>query len=324
MTMPGEAPRVLNVREDARDRVPGSSELCAPLPTWGTLSRRLDVGSLRFRLSGLDGRLAAIMDEGYRGFVSDDSLLPDVDSVPWDDDASCIEVLRSPEARYLYLPREEGRSEEARVGARSVPDGLELWSYFFAARFDREGRRARLLLCDAADLDLSQGIENTLRFFVSAAALASGGFLLHAAGVVRSGRAWAFFGPSGAGKSTTASNAPPDAQLLGDDLLLVEHQGGRWRACGVPFRGTFARGDNAAVGAPLAMALRLVQASENSISQVPRSIQAAEILGEIPFLMDDAALRERSSVLVEKFVREVTVRRLHLARGSGYWSLLEP
>ena len=82
--------------------------------------------------------------------------------------------------------------------------------------------------------------------------------------------------------------------------------------------------DNASVSAPLAMALRLFQTTENRVSQVPRSIQAAEILGEIPFLMDDAALRERSATLVERFVREVPVRRLHLVRGGAYWDLLEP
>ena len=70
-----------------------------------------------------------------------------------------------------------------RVGARTTPEGLELWSYFFATCFDRDARDARLLLCDSTDLDVVQGIENTLRFVVSAAALAAGGFLLHAAGI---------------------------------------------------------------------------------------------------------------------------------------------
>jgi hypothetical protein len=141
---------------------------------------------------------------------------------------------------------------------------------------------------------------------------------------VRGGRAYAFFGPSGAGKSTTASHAPADARLLGDDLILVEPRDGVWHAAGVPFRGTFCRGDNAAISAPLAMALRLFQADRDALSQAPRSVQAAEILGEIPFLMDDAALRDRSAEIVERFVREVPVRRLHLQRSGAYWQVIEP
>lgn len=315
MTTPGEAPRVLNVREDPRDVVPATSDFDAALRPFGALSRLVSVGSLRIAISGLDERLAALIDDGYRGFVSSDTTAP---AAP-----SRIDVARAPQPRYLYLPRAEGRSEEARVGARGTDAGLELWSYFFAARFDRDARAGRLLLCDAADLDVAQGLENTLRFFVSAAALFSGGFLLHSAGVARVDRAWLFFGPSGSGKSTTASHAPADAQLLGDDLVLVEERAGTWRACGVPFRGSFARGDNAAASAPVAMALRLFQSSECRIEQVPRIVQVAELLGEVPFLLDDAVMQERAAVIVERFARAVPVRRLHLRRDGSYWALIE-
>ena len=313
MTTPGEAPRVLNVRDDPRDHVPASADFDATLPAFGDLARLVSVGSLRVTINGLDNHLAALIDDGYRGFVEPVAASPA---------GSRIDVVRAPTPSYLYLPRAEGRSEEARVGARGTEAGLELWSYFFAARFDRDARAGRLLLCDAADLDVSQGIENTLRFFVSAAALASGGFLLHSAGVAREGRAWLFFGPSGSGKSTTASNAPADAQLLGDDLVLIEEHAGTWRACGVPFRGTFARGDNAASTAPVAMAFRLFQSDECRIEQVPRIVQVAELLGEVPFLLDDAVMQERAAGIVERFTRDVPVRRLHLRRDGSYWRVI--
>jgi hypothetical protein len=209
------------------------------------------------------------------------------------------------------------------MAARSDERGLELWSYFFASAFDREGREARLLLCEAQDLDVEQAIENHLRFLVATRALAAGGFVLHSAGIAQEGRAFLFFGPSGAGKSTTAANAPAGSELLGDDLVLVERSSdGTWRACGVPFRGTFSRGANAGSCAPLALACRLFQSDEEKLETVPRSIQVAEVLGEMPFLADDAQLRDHAAERAEQFVREVPVRRLHLRRGASYWRVV--
>ena len=40
---------------------------------------------------------------------------------------------------------------------------------------------------------------------------------------------------------------------------------GAWRACGVPFRGSFARGHNASTCAPVALACRPVQAEANAL-----------------------------------------------------------
>jgi hypothetical protein len=312
------ARRVLNDREDPRDRIPSSAELGAALPPLGALARTIVVGRLRVHMAGLDEPTATLLDDGYRGFA-----VADAGSA-----TTRVDVLRSPEGRWLHLPRDGGAAEEARVNSRSTAEWLELWSYGFAGRFDREARMGRLLLCDGAPNEVAQAVENYLRFCIAAAALAAGGFLLHSAGVARGGRAWLFFGPSGAGKSTTASHAPADAQLLGDDLVLVEPPEGdappSWRACGVPFRGSFARGDNAAACAPIVMACRLVQDGANRLADTSRVVRIGEVLAQVPFLMDDALLRERAAERVEAFVRDVPVRRLHLRRDPSYWSLIEP
>ena len=312
--------RVLNERHDPRDRVPTSAELDAPLERRGRRAVTIHVGSLAIELSGLDAGAADLVESHYDGFVAGSG---DESTLGRGSRRCTIEVVRSTFPHWLYLPRGEGKAEEARVGAAAMGSRFGLWSYFFAGRFDRDGRTGRLLLCDSADLDLGQAIENYLRFLVATAALAEGGFVLHSAAVIRNGRSWLFFGPSGAGKSTTASHAPADSVLLGDDLILVEPRRGGWHACGVPFRGSFRSGRNASASAPIGMACRLVQAESNSLATMPLSVQAAEVLGEVPFLMDDAELRERAATSVEGFVRAVKVRRLGLRRDGSYWSLLD-
>lgn len=314
-----EAPRVLNARQDARDRVPSAEDLSQPLPPFGDQVRCVRAGSLAVELVGLDAALAALVDASYEGFVEGEGFAPP----PGPRRASRVEVVRSPAARWLHLSRGEGFVEEARVGAR-WDRGVELWSYGFAGRFASDASTGRLLLCEGSDLETGQALENYLRFFIAARALAVGGFLLHSAGVARAGRAWLFFGPSGAGKSTTASHAPAGADLLGDDLVLVEPMGdGSWRACGVPFRGSFARGPNAATCAPVAMACRIVQSEANALEQAPRIVAVTELLAQVPFLMDEPVSRAASAEIVERFAREVPVRRLKLRRDGSYWDLLD-
>src|SRR5207247_1225576 len=71
-----------------------------------------------------------------------------------------------------------------------------------------------------------RGLENFLRILTASHILESGGFLLHASGVVRAGRAYVFFGPSGSGKTTVTHLSPGD-QVLSDDLTLVVRTRGR-------------------------------------------------------------------------------------------------
>jgi hypothetical protein len=308
-----EVPRVVGGRPHADDVRPAPGEIAGACSAWGSRRALLRIGSLALELAGLDEALEALVRRNYAGFLAEPGA-----------PASVVQLLRTPRERFLYLPRAEGRSEEARLDARSGDDGLELWSYFFAGSFDREAERGRLLLCEAEQPDREQAIENYLRFFVSTAALRRGGFLLHSSGVVRNGRAVLFFGPSGAGKSTAAANSP-GCERLGDDLVLVEPDGAAYRACGVPFRGSFVGDErNSSTCASLAMACRLVQAARPRVEATSRPVQAAELVAQLPFLLDDAALRERAVRCVGDFVAAVPVRRLHLRADAGFWEVLDP
>src|SRR5437867_6048070 len=79
---------------------------------------------------------------------------------------------------------------------------LHVWSYGFAGRFDIEGTRGELKLCDTPFEPRARSVENFLRVALAWKAMERGGLLLHASGLVRDGRAYLFFGPSGSGKTT--------------------------------------------------------------------------------------------------------------------------
>ena len=316
-----EVPRVVGGRPHPEDRAPQPGEIASSEFEWGPHALFLRIGSLSVELAGLDDELAAMVRRNYDGFLAGAGDEPTVSART---QPAGVRFVRSMQERYLYLPRAEGKSEEARLDARFDASGVELWSYFFAGGFDREARQGRLVLCDCPPADREQAVENFLRFFVSTLALRHGGFLLHASGVVKDGRSVLFFGPSGAGKSTTAANSP-GTERLGDDLVLVEPwRGSAFRACGVPFRGSFAGDErNSSACAPLAMACRLVQADEILLEDTSKPVQAAELVSQLPFLLDDAPLRALAMERVRAFIDAVRVKRLHLRNDASFWTLLD-
>lgn len=72
-----------------------------------------------------------------------------------------------------------------------------------------------------------------LRMALAAELAARGGVVLHAAGVVVSGKAYLFLGRSGAGKTTISMKAP--GELLSDDTVVVVPRNDRLEAWGTPF-----------------------------------------------------------------------------------------
>ena len=64
-------------------------------------------------------------------------------------------------------------------------------------------------------------IDGVLRILHSLMLARTGGFLVHAASAVRTGRAFVFAGVSGTGKTTISRLAPPDVTLLTDEITYL-------------------------------------------------------------------------------------------------------
>jgi len=116
-----------------------------------------------------------------------------------------------------------------------------------------------------------------------------GGLLVHAASVVRNGRAFLFAGVSGAGKTTISRLAPPDATLLTDEISYLRREADGYFAYGTPFAGELAQpGEN--VRAPLAALYLLAQGTENRIDPVAEADALREVLRCVLFFAHDSEL----------------------------------
>jgi hypothetical protein len=186
----------------------------------------------------------------------------------------------------------------------------------FRAEWDPAARRGRIR--QSAN---PYSLDTVLRIVHTLVLAREGGFLAHAASVVRNGRAFLFAGASGAGKTTLSRLAPPDAAILSDEVSYVRREIGGYHAYGTPFAGELARsGEN--VKAPLAAVYLLEHGQENRIDAVGAADAARGLLANILFFAEDAPLVRAVFRSALDFVGRVPVRRLTFMPDARVWELI--
>jgi hypothetical protein len=168
---------------------------------------------------------------------------------------------------------------------------------------------------------LPYAIDSAMRIVHSLLLADRGGLLLHAASVVRNGRAYLFAGVSGAGKTTISRLAPPDATLLSDEISYVTRTGEGYTAFGTPFAGELAKpGEN--VSAPVAAVYLLAKGNENTIEPVSKADAVRGVLESVLFFAKDPELVGHVFASACELVREVPVQRLTFAPDSRVWEMV--
>ncbi len=154
--------------------------------------------------------------------------------------------------------------------------------------------------------------------------LRQGGLLLHAAGVVRGGRAHIFFGPSGAGKTTVTRLSPRDV-VLSDDLTLIVPgtDGAGPQAVGIPFGMAHHHVPDTNGSFPIATLNRLVQSPLVRRTEIPYSQAVAEVASSLPFVMQETGQAMLAMEIAAAILRDVPVHRLEFRRDDSFWSVVE-
>jgi hypothetical protein len=232
-----------------------------------------------------------------------------------------VTIRSSHERQYLPTPQEDGH-RIYRLESRVGHGRLEAWSYSFRGSVSLDGPDGELAVCETGFEPPARSIENFLRVALAWKAAARGALLLHAAGVVRDGRAFVFFGPSGSGKTTVTRFARPGIVLNDDIILLTRAEGGLF-ASGVPFKGSDDVGVEHPGRFPLAGLFRLSQATEDRAERIPLVRAVGELAGSVPFVTDTPGGLERTLGLLEGFAREVPVFVLRFRKSGDFWDAVE-
>lgn len=184
-----------------------------------------------------------------------------------------------------------------------------------------------------AEWDLSSGrgwvrqwanpysLDSVLRIVHSLILAQEGGFLIHAASAIRNGRAFLFSGISGAGKTTMARLAPPDVNLLTDEISYVRPKQSGYRAYGTPFAGELARaGEN--LSAAIDTLYFLVQGPENRVEPIGHNDAVRLLMRNILFFAHDRELVRRVFDAAVEFVSTVRVTKLVFTPDVRAWGLV--
>ena len=163
-------------------------------------------------------------------------------------------------------------------------------------------------------------LDSLLRIFLSWKLLEYQGFLLHAATVIRDGRAYIFTGRSGAGKSTVATLSP-QGSVLTDEISLLRREKGVWRAYGTPFWGEFkAAGSNSS--APVAGIFRLLQAPENRVVPLRPIAILRTLLPNVLFFSAEQESTRQLLEILSRAATEINGYNLSFRKNATFWEVL--
>jgi hypothetical protein len=278
----------------------------------GELARTLRIGSWQLRLDGLDDALATALERRFGPFLSrEEHPAP----------RATVTLLRAGPAGWLDAP---APGEHYRLEAVYGPARRVIASYHFALCALPGGRAWRVGLTDRAPEPQERAVDNALRVVVASLALAEDGFAMHAAAVLRDGRAWVFAGPSRSGKTTAVGLARP-ARSLGDDFALVVRRAGGWHVPATPFDNAERVVEAPPAGLhPLAGIYRLYPAGETRVERPAASLAVASLVGcaAFPWALPEAAdaLLERAS----RLAGEGRFAHLHFRKDAALWDTLTP
>ena len=258
----------------------------------------IEIAGLRAAVVTRDRDVLDVVRDRYKGFLSPGT--PD-----WR-----IEI----DLREATGHRSDGDVLVSRDGerARFV---VKRWD--FVGTVDLAERRASVTFGDANEYS----IDSFLRILYSLALVDVHGLVVHAASLIRNGRAHLFSGPSGAGK-TTLARLSPDATLLSDELSIVRMSDKRARCHGTPFWGDLARaGEDRA--ASLAGIYFLHHGSRHAVDAVKPRQALERLLPNVLFFVREADLTARVLGVAADLVEAVPCFDLSFRLDPGFWEVID-
>jgi hypothetical protein len=227
------------------------------------------------------------------------------------------QLFSAASVRYAAFTEESAQSHQVALNSFSIEErepaefayefeGAVLRHYSSKTSFDGVGNEYAL--------------DSLLRVLLSWKLTGHNGFLLHAATVIRNGKAYVFTGRSGAGKSTVATLSP-EGSVLTDEISLLRREDGVWRAYGTPFWGEFrAAGSN--TSAPVRGIFRLVQARENRVTPLRPVEMLRALLPNVLFFSDKPEANRQLLEILGQAAEEIPSYELAFRKDRTFWEVL--
>lgn len=149
-----------------------------------------------------------------------------------------------------------------------------------------------------------------------------GGFLVHAAALLREGRTMLLPGLSGAGKTTLSGLSQGWARVLSDELPIVLKQEQGYQTFGTPFWGNFFQGEEN-VMAPLDRLCFLVKDKRTYLTPLAPGEALRRLLGCVLFFNRDRESVEELVGVCTHLVTTVPCAELHFTKDRSFQRVLD-
>jgi hypothetical protein len=221
----------------------------------------------------------------------------------------------------ISLPAERvACSEDVVVRRDGAPTRFSVKRQDFTGTVDVAERTADVTLTRRHDVSEEVSLESFWRILYSLALVDARGLVLHAASLVRGGRAYLFCGPSGSGK-TTVARLSPDATLLSDELSIVRLTTDGPVCFGTPFRGELAlAGEDRA--APLAGIYFLRHGDRHAVRPVRPGQALGRLLPNVLFFAREADVTAAVFGIAADLVEAIRCFDLSFRPDPGFWEAI--
>jgi hypothetical protein len=258
----------------------------------------IEIAGLRTGIRTRDPAVAGFVRERYRGFLSAETpewwIEMKAEAVPSPSFVGNVAVVRDGERTRFAVRRRD-----------------------FAGTLDLDHRSGAVAVSDPGAVS----IDSFLRIAYSLALLDVRGLVVHAASLVRNGKAYLFCGPSGSGK-TTVARLSGDATLLSDELSIVRVADTRARCYATPFAGELARaGEDRA--APLRGIYFLHHGSRHAVEAVKPRQALERLLPNVLFFAREAELGARVLGIAADLVEATPCFELWFLPDPGFWEVVD-
>lgn len=261
----------------------------------------IGIAGLRTTVVARDPGDATVIRDRFKGFLSPDAA------------AWRIEINPRPGS----LPSSEGVAVKRDGG----PARFSVTRHDFAGTVDLGERTADVTLTNPDEVSPDVSLDSFMRILYSLALVETHGLVVHAASLVRDGRAYLFCGPSGSGK-TTVARLSTDATLLSDELSIVRLAEGHAVCFGTPFRGELALGgeDRAA---PLVGIYFLRHGGRHTLETLRPGQALARLLPNVLFFAREADVTAAVFRIAADLVEAMPCFDLSFRPDPGFWDVIQ-
>ena len=279
-------------------------------------SFQLEIGGIPILIKSEESSFMQLIAEKYQAFSA-----PSSQYLPSNETFSNISLTDHYMQVYINVRQDEEKKRRQMLEEKLWIDVSYRHGQFFIRRPDLEGEidvvsRVAVVTNRAA----IYSFDSFLRIFFSLILVQEGGFLLHAASVVKDGCGYIFMGRSGSGKSTIAMYSD-QYTVLSDEISLVKKVENHYLLYSTPFWGEQEiKGGN--YYSPIQGIYRIKQSAQVESKRLIKRESFSYLMRNILYFAKEPHLTKQLFQNCLDFINKINFYELRFKKNKYFWKII--